>query len=489
MQPQHDVKRGLIEHSYWYYRLRRVKTLYIACSLPDDFFTMTNQPSPSHDALAQKAVVPSPSDQTQRKKRELAAVMLRCIGQRRLTQVASSLTYTTILAAVPLLAVVLALFTAFPLFTDFREALENFFTTSLMPEAVSDTIMSYLNQFAAKASSLTAIGSLFLIITSIMLISTIDGTLNDIWQVNIQRPLTQRLLVYWAILSLGPVLAGASLWATTVLARESLGYIANLGIVISVILSAIPFVLMVCSFTALFTFVPNCHVRWRDALVGGVFVAFFLELLKAGFAFYLSKFPTYTLIYGAFATVPIFLLWIYLSWMVVLLGASFAAILPDLRRHRDPTEKHYLGERFMHSVSMLHTLWLQRGNTPVGITVEQLSDTLAQDAHELTLSLLSLKKLGYVANTQENNQERWVLACDPTQTDLSTLVDTFLLNRAQPCTEVTNGVALILNATLANPALRLQQLFEQPRLLEELSVSIQKQLSTTLNAAQEPSYA
>jgi membrane protein len=450
---------------------------------------MTNQPSPSIDALAQKAKTPPASGQPQRKKRELAAVMLRCIAQRRLTQVASSLTYTTILAAVPLLAVVLSLFTAFPLFSDFREALENFFTTNLMPEAVSDTIMSYLNQFAAKASSLTAIGSLFLIITSIMLISTIDGTLNDIWQVNTQRPIAQRLLVYWALLSLGPILGGASLWATTMLARESMGYISSFGIVISLLLSALPFLLTVLSFTALFTFVPNCHVRWRDAFVGGVLVAFFLELLKAGFAFYLTKFPTYTLIYGAFATIPIFLLWVYLSWLVVLLGASFAAILPDIRRHRDPNEKHYLGESFLHALSMLHSLWLQRGHTPVGLPVEQLSDTLAHDAHELTRTLLTLKKLGYVANTQENNRERWVLACDPAQTDLAALVDTFLLNRSQPSTEVGNGVALIMNATLANPHLRLQQLFEQPGLLEDISESIQKKLSTSLNAAQEPSYA
>ncbi|WP_242683710.1 YihY family inner membrane protein [Paenalcaligenes suwonensis] len=450
---------------------------------------MTNQPSPSVDAVAKKAKTTPPSGQPQRKKRELASVMLQCMAQRRLTQVASSLTYTTILAAVPLLAVVLSLFTAFPLFSDFREALENFFTTNLMPEAVSDTIMSYLNQFAAKASSLTAIGSLFLIITSIMLISTIDGTLNDIWQVNTQRPLAQRLLVYWALLSLGPILGGASLWATTMLARESMGYISSFGIVISLLLSALPFLLTVLSFTALFTFVPNCHVRWRDALVGGVLVAFCLELLKAGFAFYLTKFPTYTLIYGAFATIPIFLLWVYLSWLVVLLGASFAAILPDIRRHRNPTEKHYLGESFLHALSMLHSLWQQRGNTPVGIPVEQLSDTLGHDAHELTRTLLTLKKLGYVANTQEKNRERWVLACDPAQTDLAALVDTFLLNRSQPSTEVGNGVALILNATLASPTLRLQQVFEQPGLLEELSVSIQKQLHTSLNAAQEPSYA
>src|SRR5690606_26726055 len=147
--------------------------------------------------------------------------------EEKLLQVASSLTFTTVLGIVPMLAVVLSLFTAFPVFQDFRLALEDFLAHSLMPPAVSDNIMDYLNQFARQASRLTAIGGAFLVVTSLLLIMTIDKTFNDIWHVTRQRPLPQRALVYWAVVTLGPVVAGASLWATSFLARESMGLVRD----------------------------------------------------------------------------------------------------------------------------------------------------------------------------------------------------------------------------------------------------------------------
>src|SRR5690606_22582326 len=174
---------------------------------------------------------------------KIARFALQRAGEKKLTQVASSLTFTTVLAIVPLLAVVLALFTAFPLFAEFRMALEGFLTSNLMPPSVSDNVMLYLNKFDAKPSGLTAIGSLFLIVTSIMLLMTIDEAFNDIWQVERQRPLRQRMLVYWAIISLGPILTGASLWATSVVARESIGRVSDLPSGFSLALSLIPLVI------------------------------------------------------------------------------------------------------------------------------------------------------------------------------------------------------------------------------------------------------
>ena len=147
--------------------------------------------------------------------------------EEKLLQVASSLTFTTVLAIVPMLAVVLSLFTAFPVFQEFRVALEDFLANSLMPPSVSDNIMEYLNQFARQASRLTAIGGAFLLVTSLLLIMTIDKAFNDIWHVTRQRPLPQRALVYWAVITLGPVVAGASLWATSFVARESMGLVRD----------------------------------------------------------------------------------------------------------------------------------------------------------------------------------------------------------------------------------------------------------------------
>ncbi|MGO1767538.1 MAG: YihY family inner membrane protein, partial [Advenella sp.] len=157
----------------------------------------------------------------------------------KLTQVASSLTFTTVLAIVPMLAVILSLFTAFPLFTDFKVSLEEFLTHNLMPETVSETIMSYLNMFAQQASKLTAIGVGFLIVTSIMLMMTIDEVLNDIWNVTRRRPIGQRILVYWAILSLGPIFLGASLWTSSYIAQEQLGLVTQFSVIKSVLFTLV----------------------------------------------------------------------------------------------------------------------------------------------------------------------------------------------------------------------------------------------------------
>lgn len=407
--------------------------------------------------------------------KDSAAFILKRLLQRNLTQVASSLTFTTILAIVPLLAVILALFTAFPLFDDFREALQGFLTSNLMPEAVSENVMDYLNQFAAKASSLTAVGSLFLIVTSIMLISTIDETFNAIWLVSEQRPLAQRILVYWAIISLGPIVAGASIWASTVLARESLGYIGNLSVLASFALSAIPLALTALAFSALFVYVPNRKVLWRDAIIGGIATTFALEVLKQGFAFYLTQFPTYTLIYGAFATLPIFLMWMYLSWMVVLLGASLVAIMPNLRRRNWVSTKH-AGASFVNALSLLQLLWQQRTPLPNGINVDEISNYLKRDPASLSSLLKSLKKMGFVVNTMENEDEKWVLACDPAITPLAPLVDAFLLDRHQADTPASTCMVKLIDATLANPSITLSTLFEKPDLFHQLSQQIQKNM-------------
>lgn len=412
------------------------------------------------------------------KTKESSLFIIKRLIQRNLTQVASSLTFTTILAIVPLLAVVLALFTAFPLFNDFKDALQNFLTSNLMPAIVSDNIMEYLNEFAAKASSLTAIGSLFLIVTSIMLISTIDETFNAIWLVSEKRPLGQRILVYWAIISLGPIVVGASLWASSILTQESLGYIGNLSTLASFALSYIPFVLTAVAFSALFVYVPNRKVLWRDAFVGGVATTFTLELLQQGFAFYLAKFPTYTLIYGAFAILPIFLMWIYLSWVVVLLGASLVAILPNLRKRKLVSSDH-AGAKYINALSILALLWEKRANLPNGLNIDEISQSLKRDPTDLVCLLQTLKSQGYVVNTIEKEDERWVLACDPDITPLSPLADCLLIDRKFADTTIAKSIMELINATVANPALTLRTLLSNPDKIELLSHKIQQETPIT----------
>ncbi|MDN5841853.1 MAG: YihY family inner membrane protein [Alcaligenaceae bacterium] len=360
--------------------------------------------------------------------RQMLRFALGFAVDKKLTRVASSLTFTTILAIVPLLAVVLALFTAFPLFGAFRVALESFLTESLLPPSVSDTIMGYLNQFASQASGLTALGSVFLVVTSIMLIMTIDAAFNEIWHVKKQRPMRQRLLVYWAIITLGPILTGASLWASSILLRESLGYIGDVSAWLSLLLSVVPLVAASLGFTALYVVVPNCRVLWRDALLGGVGCAVILGIMKSAFTWYLTQFPSYTVIYGTFATLPIFLLWVYLSWLVVLMGAMVASLLPALRHQRWALGRRR-GAHFVDALHILQALWIARNSVPPGRSLGFLEAHLRIHPDALLTTLQTLTDLGYITNTQD--ADRWVMACDPVHAQIGPIVDRLLIDRSQ----------------------------------------------------------
>ena len=348
--------------------------------------------------------------------------------EEKLLQVASSLTFTTVLAIVPMLAVVLSLFTAFPVFQEFRVALEDFLANSLMPPSVSDNIMEYLNQFARQASRLTAIGGAFLLVTSLLLIMTIDKAFNDIWHVTRQRPLPQRALVYWAVITLGPVVAGASLWATSFVARESMGLVRDVPEIVSMAVSLIPLMLTGLGFAGLFVVVPNRDVLWRDALVGGFVTAIVLEIMKSAFAYYLTRFPTYTIIYGAFATLPIFLLWIYLSWLAVLLGATLAASAPLIRLGRWEINR-YPGAAYVDALDALRALRRAQAANPPGLAASALARQLRLHQDELNAVLETLNDMGLIARSTEGN---WILACDARQTSMTPVVERFLLDQTRP---------------------------------------------------------
>lgn len=405
-------------------------------------------------------------------------------AHKNVTQVASSLTFTTVLGIVPLLAVVLSLFTAFPLFSDFQVALEEFLTSNLMPPAVSANVMEYLNQFAAKASRLTAFGSLALMVTSILLLRTIDEAFNNIWQVEQQRPMKQRVLVYWAIISLGPILTGASLWASSVMATHSAGYVEALPFGLSIILTIVPLVVTTLGFTALFMVVPNCKVLLKDALIGGFVTALALSIMRNGFAFYLAKFPTYTVIYGAFATLPIFLLWIYLSWITILSGATIAATLPGIRmRHWD--KSNYAGYQFVNAVNVLKKLWRPSDKETPGYTVSQIANSTHIDSTDVEISLKHLRKANYVVASQVDETDVWVLACDPRTAQLSPLVNLLLLDLNQATLNerphLTNAIALVM----AQRQVTLATLFESPKALCEIghmgqnNTKVQTNIATT----------
>lgn len=349
-------------------------------------------------------------------------------AQANTVQLAASLTFTTVLSIVPLLAVVLSLFTAFPLFKEFSDALQAFLSSSLMPPSVSDNIMSYLNEFAAQASRLTAIGGGFLVLTVVFLIMSVESALNTIWRVGRQRRLTQRLLVYWAVITLGPVQTGASLYATAFLARESLGLLANAPVLLEIALKLLPVLLGALAFAALFTVVPNTRVNRGDALIGGLLSALILETMKIGFGYYVARFSTYTLIYGAFAALPVFLIWIYLCWLGILLGALTAANLPLFRLGRlDPEVRP--GAALLDALSILQLLSQARGQQPPGCSSAELIQRLRLPLNVLEQRMSCLTGMGLVAVAPSARNERWLLACDPECTTLGPLVDQLALDR------------------------------------------------------------
>ena len=269
----------------------------------------------------------------------LTRLTIRRARQERLPQAAASLTFTTLLSLVPLLAVGFALFTRFPMFSRFEAALEEHLLKSLLPADIARTVLKYLHQFAANASDLTLVGSLFLLATAMAMLLTVENAFNQIWNVKRSRPLLKRVGLYLLMLVAGPPALGVSLWATSYVLGVSMGLIGPLPPSATFVLNLGPVALGWLGLTALFFYVPNTRVRWRDAIVGGLIASVALELGKRGFATYLLKIPTYKAVYGAFAVFPVFLLWVYYSWLVTLAAALIAANLTRASASRSPVRR------------------------------------------------------------------------------------------------------------------------------------------------------
>jgi membrane protein len=355
--------------------------------------------------------------------REVLSFATRRARQAHLTQVAGSLTFSTVLSLVPLLAVALALFTVFPQFGDLRDAVERNLVRDLLPEPFGSTILRYLNEFAAKANRVGEAGIAVFALTALTMVMTVDQALNDIWRVVTRRALVQRVLVYWALITAGPVLIAASLTLTSMVASMSLGLLHQLPRSIRSALAAAPFVFSCLLFTALYIVVPNRRVDWRDALTGGVVAGVLAELLSRGFASYVSHGSVLT-VYGAFAVVPVFLLWIYFSWLTVLFGAAIAATVSGLRATRFADETR-AGNRFVTAVGLVKLLLEARLGASIGErSTLELAVRIRSPEEEVTELLFEMERLGYVrqlASSQSGRSGRWILTCDPEKTALAGL--------------------------------------------------------------------
>ncbi len=240
----------------------------------------------------------------------------------RCLEEAASLSYTSLLSMVPLLAVVFGIVSVFPVFNEWSNRLQSLIFDNFLPDT-GEQIVPYINTFLDSVSSLTLPGTVMLFVTALLLMVRIEVALNRIWRVDRNRSLTNRITMYWAVLTLGPLLIAA---AIALSANRIFGASGLLGGVAPGLHQVGTFLLSWAVFTLFFVLVPNRRVRIRDALIGALLSTVLFSLAKTGFVAYVSN-TNYKVIYGALATVPIFLFWLYLVWIVVLLGASLAASL------------------------------------------------------------------------------------------------------------------------------------------------------------------
>lgn len=263
--------------------------------------------------------------------RRFVARVARRFVEEDFDQISASLAFTTLLSLVPLVAVVLSIVAVVPFFPSMVEQLEVFLAPSLLPERSAGMIIEHVLEFSQKAAQVTAVGSLALVATVLLLLRTIQRTFNHVWSVSETRPWWQRLRLFVALIALWPAIIGAVLLASSYAVTTSLGVLDELPWVRRLLLKALGLVIAGVFLGGLYHALPNTRVAARDAAWAGLFAALGFLAMQKGFEVYLSNFPSYTMIYGAFATLPVFLLWLYLSWAVVLLGALIAATLPEFR--------------------------------------------------------------------------------------------------------------------------------------------------------------
>jgi membrane protein len=343
----------------------------------------------------------------------------------RCPHVAGSLTFTTLLALVPLVTVTLGVFSNFPAFDALGAALGQFLQRNILPEFAAQIVTTYALEFSDKAARLTLIGTIALIITVLWLLHTIDAVLNDIWGVRKPRPLLTRVAVYWVALTLGPAALAGSIFVTGQVVTTSIAYIGESAAAHVFSAMLVPLVLLGVLFSFLFFAAPNHPVRVLHALIGGFAAAFAFLLMQRLFGLFLVRFPTYTLIYGTFAALPIFLVWLYLSWVVVLLGAILAATFPEFFERRRVIAP-FPGRRAWAATNML-LLLAEQQRTGAAAEFDVLQERSGLHRPETEALLGEMREEGWVVRTED---ESWVLSRHPDTLSLADVIERFALSPA-----------------------------------------------------------
>lgn len=379
--------------------------------------------------------------------RDLVRFAARRLEEERLPQVAGSLTFATVLGLVPLLTIALAIFTVFPLFNTFRTALETYFSDHLMPKMIANTVLGYLNQFASKSMRLSAVGAVALVLTSVTMMSMIDRVFNRIWRVTIPRPLLQRVLIYWGLVTLAPLLIGISISTTSYLFSATTETVMHGHFLGDLFFSVVSLLLTTGAFTLLYITVPNRAIQWTDACAGGLLAGLVFEAAKRLFALYITKFPTYTIVYGSIAAIPIFLVWIYMFWLVTLVGALFAAALPIVKYERwwhVPAP----GSAFVDAMAILKVLFDARsGSLCSAVDAHRVRNRTRLGFDESEALLARMDTAGWVARIKPDTPrrhlrfrlrkraahggDRWTLLANPDQLQLIDIYRIFVFTPSE----------------------------------------------------------
>jgi membrane protein len=338
---------------------------------------------------------------------------------------AGALSYTTLVSLVPLGVIALGILSAFPNFAAVRQELLALVFRNFVP-AISEQAAWWFEHFAESAAQATAIGIIGIAATGVLLLTTVEDQLNALWRVTTPRPWSQRIVAYWTLMTLGPLLIGMSLtlstYLDTVARRAGLDPQALAQYTSSwpnFLARLVPFVLELIACTLLYCLIPNCQVRWRDGARGAAVAAVAIEILKIGFAIYIGAMSSYQTVYGTLAAIPIFLLWMYVSWLAVLLGAVVAANLPTWRVDERLAQLSGGGVRLGFSLALIAALArAQRQGASCRTT--RLAAELGIATSVVDEHLQRLARAGFAAPTQDG---AWVLGWSP---ETATLHDLYL---------------------------------------------------------------
>jgi membrane protein len=336
-----------------------------------------------------------------------------------------ALSYTTLVSLVPLAIIAFGTLAVFPILSKVHDELVALVFRSLVP-SIGEQAAWWFRAFTNSAAQTTAIGVAGIAATGILLLVTVEDQLNLIWRVTSPRPWVQRILAYWTLITLGPLLIGISLSLSTYfeiaarrvgLGEEAVAWFASSWL--HSLARAVPALLEFVALTLLYCLIPNCAVRWRDGALGALIATIAIEILKIGFSIYIGASSFYQTVYGALAIIPIFLLWMYISWMAVLLGAVAAAALPNWRIDERMGALPSGGVRLGFSLALIASLARAQRHghsrsTPALATELGVATTVI-DEH-----MKPLAEAGFAAHTQDS---RWVLAWAPEAATLHDLYE------------------------------------------------------------------